>query len=95
MRRVSLPLRYQAIAFRKVNLTMLELVVLTEIDPLATIATDQVFVHGTSYDDIEETGNQAAEDATTSGARVLEVVAILDRPGPDTEQATGPGAIAS
>jgi hypothetical protein len=67
MRRVSLPLRYLATASGKVNLTMLEIVVSTQIDPLATIATDRVFVHGTSHDDIEETGSQAAEDAVTSG----------------------------
>jgi hypothetical protein len=46
---------------------MLEIVVSTQIDPLATIATDRVLVHGTSHDDIEETGSQAAEDAVTSG----------------------------
>jgi hypothetical protein len=46
----------------------MKIVISTQIDPLATIATDQVFVHGTSHDNIEGTGSQAAEDAATSGA---------------------------
>jgi hypothetical protein len=67
MRRVALPLRYLTTASGKVNLTMPGIVVSTQIDPLAIIATDQVIAHGTSHDDIEETGSQAAEDAATSG----------------------------
>jgi hypothetical protein len=30
-----------------------EIVVSAQIDPLSTIVTDQVFVHGTSHDDLE------------------------------------------
>jgi hypothetical protein len=30
-----------------------DIVVSTQIDPLSTIVTDQVFVHGTSHDDLE------------------------------------------
>jgi hypothetical protein len=38
---------------RDVVLLHQEIVVSTQIDPLSTIVTDQVFVHGTSHDDLE------------------------------------------
>jgi hypothetical protein len=38
---------------RAIALPYQEIVASTQIDPLLTIMTNQVFVHGTSHDDIE------------------------------------------